>query len=71
MWTAAPDCCAGSPLPPSVTMPSTKSVGAVGIGIGFQRSWFGVGGTSLNGPLRIRPAPIGRNGLCVAEGRMR
>ena len=56
MWIAAPDCCAGSPLPPSVTMPSTKSVGAVGIGIGLQRSWFGVGGTSLNGPLRIRPA---------------
>ena len=52
-------------------MPSTKSVGVVGIGIGFHRSWFGVGGTSLNGPLRTRPALIGLNGLCVAEGRMR
>ncbi len=38
-----------------VTMPSTKSVGTLGIGSGRQRSWFGVGGTSLNGPLRIRP----------------
>jgi hypothetical protein len=34
---AAPDCVAGSPLPPSVTIPSTKSVGSMGIGSGRQR----------------------------------
>ena len=32
---------AGSPLPAIVTRPSTKSVGAAGIGSGSQRSWFG------------------------------
>ena len=36
-----------------------------------QRSWFGVGGTSLNGPLRTRRASRGVNGLCIADGRMR
>ena len=58
-------------MPPSVAMPSTKSVGAVGIGIGRQRNWFGVGGTSVNGPLRRSFASIWRNGLCVAVGRIR
>ena len=52
-------------------MPSTKSVGVEGIGIGCQRIWFGVGGTSVNGPLRSSRLSIWRNGLCVADGRMR
>jgi hypothetical protein len=68
---AAPVCSAGSPLPPRVAMPSTKSVGDAGIGIGRQRIWFGVGGVSLNGPVRISPLPIWRNGLWTVDGRMR
>src|ERR1044072_3949684 len=57
MCTAAPDCAPGSPLPPIVTRPATKSVGCFGIGSGRQRSWFGVAGASSNGALRIRPGP--------------
>src|SRR5262245_18089270 len=52
-------------------MPSTKSVGSDGMGIAFQRSWFGVGGTSLNGPLRMSRAARALNGLCIADGRIR
>ncbi len=52
-------------------MPSTKSVGSAGIGIARQRSWLGVGGTSLNGPLRSSRASRGLNGLCIADGLMR
>ena len=51
-------------------MPSTKSVGASGMGSGFQRSWFGVEGNPAKS-LTIRPASIGSNGLCIADGRMR
>ena len=46
---------ATSPLPPMVTMPSMKSVGFFGIGIGLQRNCVGVASTSLNGALRIKP----------------
>jgi hypothetical protein len=52
-------------------MPCTKSVGDDGIGSGRHRSWFGVGGTSLNGPLRMSLLSIGLNGLWTADGRIR
>src|SRR5687768_8644791 len=68
---AAPVCSAGSPLPPMVAIPSTKSVGFEGIGIGRHRIWLGVGGASLNGPVRINPVPIWRNGLWTVDGRIR
>jgi len=42
MCTAMPSWVATSPLPPIVTMPSTKSVAFFGIGIGDQRSCVGV-----------------------------
>ena len=47
-----------------------KSVGLLGMGIGFQRSWLGVGGVSLNGPVlaqdgaRLQSLP--REGSAVA-----
>ena len=53
-----------------VTMPSTKSVGASGIGSGLQRSWFGGVGTSENA-LTIRPGAMRSNGSCIAAGRIR
>jgi hypothetical protein len=57
-------------LPAIVTSPSTKSVGAVGIGIGFQRSWFGVASTSSK-RLTMRPSAMRSNGRCIADGRIR
>ena len=55
MCTHMPTWVATSPLPPMVTMPSMKSVGFFGIGIGLQRNCVGVASTSLNGALRIKP----------------
>ena len=72
---STPTCIAGSPLPPSVTIPSTKSVFSSGIGTGFHRIWFGGDGASVKGPLRNNPRPspdpISANGLCVTDGRIR
>ncbi len=50
-----PDWSAALPLPPMVTMPSTKSVGACGIGNGLQRSCDGVASVSVNGAVRSAP----------------
>ncbi len=52
-------------------MPSTKSVGATGIGIGSQRNWLGVVATSSNGVERTIPFAIRSYGRCMTEGRMR
>ena len=60
----------GPPLPAIVTRPSTKSVGSLGIGSGFQRSWLGVASTSSNA-LTMRPSSMRANGSCIADGRMR
>ncbi|MNC89729.1 hypothetical protein D3C83_57080 [compost metagenome] len=46
-------------------------MGCAGTGSGRHRSWLGVGGTSLNGPVRMSPLSTCRNGLCMVEGRMR
>ena len=60
------------PLPAMVNRPSTKSVGASGIGSGSQRNWFGVrrrvveiscGNADCSQRLRTVP--------CIAAGRMR
>jgi hypothetical protein len=67
---AAPACAEGPPLPAIVTRPWTRSVGAAGIGSGFQRIWFGDAGTSSNA-LTIAPASSGSNGRCIADGRIR
>jgi hypothetical protein len=57
-------------LPAIVTQPSMKSVGASGIGSGFQRSWFGVTGACAK-RLTMRPSSMRSNGPCSAAGRMR
>ena len=66
-----PVCSAALPLPPTVTMPSTNSVGASGIGNGLHRSWDGVASTSLNGAVRIATLSMRLYGLCTTDGRMR
>ena len=66
-----PDWSAALPLPPTVTIPSTKSVGASGIGNGLQRNCDGVASVSLNGAVRIMPLSTRLYGLCTTEGRMR
>jgi hypothetical protein len=65
---AMPTCVATSPLPPGVTMPSTKSVGLSGMGIGLQRSCVGVASTSLNGALLIKPLSMRALGRCTTDG---
>ena len=67
---AQPFMLSGEPLPAMVTRPSTKSVGASGIGSGLQRSWFGGGATPVK-PATTWPLPISSNGPCMAAGRMR
>ena len=63
---------ATSPVPPKVTRPSTKSVGAAGSGKGSQRSRLGEGGTSSNGAERISAPPAKRgNAGWFAAGRSR
>ena len=52
----------------TVTMPSMKSVGFFGIGIGLQRNWVGVASTSWNGALRIKPLSMRAYGRCTTEG---
>ena len=47
-----------------------KSVGSLGIGSGFQRSWFGVASTSSKA-LTMRPSSMRSNGSCIAAGRIR
>ena len=60
-----------SPLPAIVTRPSTKSVGAAGIGSGSQRSWLGGVGTSSKRLTMPRRRRSRSNGSCIAAGRMR
>ena len=47
-----------------------KSVGSLGIGTGFQRSWLGVASTSSKA-LTMRRSSMRANGSCIADGRMR
>ncbi|MNS65315.1 hypothetical protein D3C72_984750 [compost metagenome] len=70
-WMATPPCSSGPPLPPQVFTPSRKSVGAAGIGSGFQRSWFGVTGPWPNVLSQPAAPSNASNGLCCAPGRMR
>ena len=56
----------GSPLPAIVTRPSTKSVGAAGIGNGSQRSWLGGVGTSSK---RAHDAAVVRRGGTARASR--
>ncbi len=65
-----PTIASGPPLPPIVTMPSIKSVGASGIGSGLQRIWFGDGATSSK-RLTIRDCSILTKDSCTAAGRIR
>ena len=58
-------CAAGSPLPAIVTRPSTKSVGASGIGSGSQRSWFGRRRRLRRSGSRCARCAIWRNGSCT------
>lgn len=69
---------AAEPLPAIVTQPSTKSVGASGIGSGSQRNGSGgVGGTSAESAKSATSAAgacgraSGANGPCTAAGRIR
>ena len=48
-----------------------KSAGPAGSGSGFQRSRFGSGSISSNGPARSDPLPIRAKGGCAADGMIR
>lgn len=65
-----PLCSRASPLPPSVIMPSRKSVGCSGMRKGLQRSCAGDGGSS-KGVVRNKGLSNLVKALCSAEGRMR
>ena len=60
----------GPPLPAMVNKPSSQSVGAAGIGSGFQRSWSGVTGPALKSLWKVVCASC-ENGPCIAAGRIR
>ena len=64
---------AGLPVPAIVNIPSMKSSGTSGQGMGLQRN--GSGGVSMpqsapNVLIQVRSA-IRRDGSCTTEGRMR
>ena len=70
-WTAIPLRVRGSPFPAIVYSPSMKSAGPSGSGSGSQRSRFGSGSISSNGPPRSVPLPIRLNRGCAADGSIR